>query len=162
MKHYAYTIIILLLFAACRSNRTVDHRTEGESNIEEGYTKSSTDDSRHETERTDTTHTIQNEVFFARTTEYNPDGTIRQVREEWRETGSSQLGTSRTRSSGVSLKKEEVTHHRKLDFKFTESLKELTKTDSRLIQGSEWFWVVFAGILLLLIGGVFAYRKLKK
>lgn len=156
MKPYVI-ILIILCFPSCRSNRNVDRTMQEESKVETVESTHSKDSSHVVREFEGSNTKITNEQRYIRTTQFNPDGSIRCLREEWRGIGSIELADGRGRSSEVSVseQKTDSTYKRELKKVGFEKLKSFT--DTRPVQGSEWLWILLAvGIIGL---GIFLIKK---
>lgn len=89
---------------------------------------------------------------FSRTTDIDTAGNIRRVQETWRGSGRSELALLRDSSRTVSVTEEEILVQDKDSIILNEEEHTINDSDSRPVQGVEWFWVVIgAGLLLLLI-----------
>lgn len=151
-----------LLFIAfgCRNSR-LERSTL--SNVTDEQTTSTTtraDSTRIETSETDSVSTTTETDEFIRTTSYRDDGTIQAVQEHWRRSGSVQLAKSSGRSSTVRVTDTNVKVERRTLQKVDLNQLKKAKTDSRLIQGADW-WCLLLGLLsvaLIVIG----IRKMKK
>ncbi len=152
MKPHAPILLILcVVFSACRSSRSLDSNVSELHQDESFYTRAESGNKTVESQYSDSVFKQRDENRYLRTLEFNPDGSIRSLSEEWRNIGSSELALSGGRSSETSDKKVKESEARNSENQFQEQKKETVKTDSRPVQGSEWFWII---ISLAAVGGV--------
>ncbi len=140
MKPYVI-ILIILCFLGCCSNRNVDRTMQEESKVEAVESTHSKDSSHVVREFEGSNTKITNEQRYIRTTQFNPDGSIRCLREEWRGTGSLELADGRGRSSAVSVSEQKSDSTYKKELKKIEFEKLKSFTDTRPVQGFEWLWI---------------------
>lgn len=150
MKYYVI-VFFILCFLACRSNRNIDRTIQEGSKTETSKSIDRKDSSTVDTEYQESRTKVSNEVRFIRTTAYRPDGTIRSIQEECRGSGSTELVDGRGRSS-----ENTVTEIKNDSTAVTESKKDLkekiqSSSDSRPIQGVEWFYIALGFGALVLV-----------
>lgn len=160
MKYGLY-ILLLIVFVACRSNRTMDRTTESKSVAEETYTASQVDSARITAEQRDSASTVTNVSLYAKTTFFGDSGRISAVREEWWNAESSGVAVRSGRTSEIYVTDRKETSHKKMEQNTFDTIKEAVKTDSRLIQGVEWLYVI-SGIAVFLVLAFFLFKKFRK
>lgn len=156
MKPYVI-ILIILCFLGCRSNRNVDRTMQEESKVETVESTHSKDSSHVVREFEGSNTKITNEQQYIRTTQFNSDGSIRSLHEEWRGIESLELADGRGRSSEVSVNEQKTDSAYKRELKKIEFEKLKSFTDTRPVQGFEWLWILLAVSLLGL--GAFIIKK---
>lgn len=164
MNRYAFIFIFsLYVLTACRSNRTVDGTMETRSDAETSLSKQTHDSIASQTIRRDSTTKITTEKQYIRTTWYRPDGTIQKIQEERRGARQDELAISHTGSSDVSVKETQSDSISKTKEQTREAEHEDNTTDTRPVQGIEWFWIAIAISLVAGIGLIafFIYKKVK-
>ena len=160
MKYGLY-ILLLAVFVACRSNRTMDRTTESKSVAEETDTITQVDSTRITAEQRDSTSTVTNVSLYAKTTFFGDSGRISAVREEWWEAGSTGVAVRSGRTSEVHVTDRKEASHKKMEQNSFDTIKEAEKIDSRMIQGVEWLYVI-SGIAVFLALAFFLFKKFKK
>ncbi|SBV91846.1 conserved hypothetical protein [uncultured Dysgonomonas sp.] len=150
MKYYV-VVFFILCFLACRSNRNIDRTIQEGSKTETSKSIDRKDSSTVDTEYQESRTKVSNEVRFIRTAAYRPDGTIRSIQEEWRDSGSTELVDGRGRSS-----ENTVTEIKSDSAAVTESKKDLkekmqSSSDNRPVQGVEWFYIALGFSALVLV-----------
>jgi hypothetical protein len=158
MKYGLY-LLLLVVFVACHSNRTMDRTTENKSVAEGTDTVAQVDSTRTSAEQRDSTSTITSVSMYAKTTFFGDSGGISSIREEWWDAESSGVAVRSGRTSEVHVTGRNETAHRKMEQSAFETIKEAVKTDSRLVQGNEWGWFAAAFVLVVVIFGYWEYRK---
>ncbi|MDD4778833.1 MAG: hypothetical protein PHV53_11175, partial [Fermentimonas sp.] len=98
---------------------------------------------------------------FIRITEFDSTGTVRRIQETWRDRQRIDLVAEERSGRTVSVKNtdQQITI-RDTTSTITNEVKEVN-TDSRPIQGLEWFWVVLSGVLVLTVIIYIIYNRIK-
>lgn len=166
MKLHAF-ISICFLFAliACRSNKDMHKVSESASETETKASIQSKDSTVTTTNTRGRTSNITTEKQYIRTTWYRPDGTISAVQDSWWDSQRDELATHEIGSSSVSVAKQKADSTKKVNQKKLETEQLNAFTDSRPIQGSEWFGVIIGiSVVLILVAIILytIYRKKKK
>jgi hypothetical protein len=150
MKLYAFiSVCLVFAFIACRSNKDLHKISEVDSEIQSGASTHSKDSTATTTSTRDSISDIASERQYIRTTWYRPDGTIRKIQEEGRETERARVAVSDTGSSDVSVSENKIDSTAVTKAQSKEVVHEDTDTDSRPVQGNEWGW--FAGAFVLVV-----------
>ncbi|MDR1883730.1 MAG: hypothetical protein LBR26_13240 [Prevotella sp.] len=109
--------------------------------------------------RCDSMADITAERQYIRTIWYRPDGSIQAVQDNWRGADRTGVAVSHTGSSDVSVAEQTTDSASVTGTQTKETVSEDSKTDYRLVQGTEWLWV--AGAFVLAVAG-FGFWKYKK
>lgn len=157
------TIILLALLSlvGCRTKRNTSRyelHTVGSERVER-----LTDSIRIVEDNQQTTERSGSEVdqSFIRITEFDSTGTVRRIQETWRDRQRIDLVAEERSGRTVSVKNtdQQITI-RDTTSTITNEVKEVN-TDSRPIQGFEWFWVVLSGVLVLTVIIYIIYNRIK-
>lgn len=162
MKHYGILILLLVVLGACRSNRHSDSSYVNQQSSTETGAIVRKDSTRSEREGKNTVGTITNEVREIETTYYRPDGTIQKIQRERRNTGSSELSVSDTRSSDVSVTTDSIYREKHQASETTDIRATTSVVDNRPVQGSEWLYVAGVIGVILVIVIIILIRKFRK
>jgi hypothetical protein len=102
------------------------------------------------------------EQIYTKITDYDSSGTIiRRVSEEWMDRQSADMAIRDRRKEAVSIMgKSMIIEERDTSHV---SINEITNTDtdSRLIQGNEWIWVILSIALILTVVIYIIYNKVR-
>lgn len=159
MRYACIYIILFVLAAGCRSSHQRDTSYQEDIDTQETTTIVRTDSTTVETEREENTSSVTQVQEYSRTVDYRDDGSVSRVQEQWRSTGSVQLAQSSGRSSAVSVTREETKTERKELLRIRKTELKKSTSDTRLIQGWEWFFV--ASGILIVIAIIFYIRSRK-
>lgn len=159
-----YALIILLFIGfGCRSSRnTTDTHISDHSKGSKKEVSSETISLQSSMLTTTRTATDTNIKEYFRTTLFNPDGSVSQVQETWRDTRRNELADSTgQRSDDTLINRSDSTS---TDIANDIEVKQTTQsqTDSRPVQGVEWLYVACVGGIVILIIIIFAWPKKKK
>lgn len=99
------------------------------------------------------------EQIYSRVTEFDSTGSVRRVSEEWRDRRYSDLADEERDERAVSVagSEEEVITRDTTSVIVRETIHN--KTDSRPIQGADWFWVILSAVLILTVVIYLIYNK---
>lgn len=150
---YGFYIVIWFFLLGCRSTRDSNRFTSIDTDVRKESQFAQKDSTVTEQSHRDSTATLSTTSEFLRTTTFRNDGTIHSLQEYWRNTGSTELSVSSGRQTNVSVTQQHASST--IDENKKEIVKEeiKTTTDTRPIQGFEWFWIVVvivAAVLFLL------------
>lgn len=153
MKLYAI-FLLLFIVSGCRSSRSTtdthisDHSTQKGMSVKNETI--SLQSSMLTTTRTATDTRIKE---YFRTTLFNPDGSVSEVQEAWRDTGRTELADSTGRSSDDTLITRSDSTVTETNTDIVASEKRQSETDSRLVQGWKESGAIalIAGILLFIL-----------
>ena len=147
-----YIVIIIACLYSCRTNKRTDSSYKAESEITQETQTVARDSTAGKSQERDTSVRIAGEDKYIRVVDFDSLGRISSVREEWRNARSAELDVRDRRSSYVSVSTLQTdTFLHKLS-KMENSLKTDFKSDSRPVQGLEWFWII--AVLVLAISGI--------
>lgn len=99
------------------------------------------------------------EQIYSRVTEFDSTGSVRRVSEEWRDRRYSDLADEERdeRAFSVAVSEEEVITRDTASVTVQETIH--SKTDSRPVQGADWFWVILSAVLILAVVIYIIYNK---
>jgi uncharacterized protein YcfL len=157
------TIILLALLSlvGCRTKRNTSRyeiHNAGSERVER-LTDSIriVEDSQQTTERSGS----ETDQSFTRVTEFDSTGTVRRIQETWRDRQRIDVVTKERFGRTVSVAEtNQQIIIRDTASTVTNEVAEV-KTDSRPIQGFEWFWIVLSGVLVLTVIIYIIYNRLK-
>lgn len=162
MKPYALIILLFIGFG-CRSSRnTTDTHIRDHSKTSKTEVSNETISVQSSMLATTRTATDTNIKEYFKTTVFNPDGSVSEVQEQWRDTRRNELADSTGQRSDVSgINRNDSTS---TDVDNDIEVKQTTQshTDSRPVQGVEWLYVACVGGIVILIILLFAWPKTKK
>lgn len=162
MKPYALIILLFIGFG-CRSSRnTTDTHSRDHSKTSKTEVSNETISVQSSMLATTRTATDTNIKEYFKTTVFNPDGSVSEVQEQWRDTRRNELADSTGQRSDVSgINRNDSTF---TDVDNDIEVKQTTQshTDSRPVQGVEWLYVVCVGGIVILTIIIFAWPKTKK
>lgn len=162
MKPYALIIIFFIGFG-CRSNRNAtDTHIRDHSKTSKTEVSNETISVQSSMLATTRTATDTNIKEYFKTTVFNPDGSVSEVQEQWRDTRRNELADSTGQRSDVSgINRNDSTS---TDVDNDIEVKQTTQshTDSRPVQGVEWLYVACVGGIVILTIIIFAWPKTKK
>lgn len=162
MKPYALIILLFIGFG-CRSSRnTTDTHSRDHSKTSKTEVSNETISVQSSMLATTRTATDTNIKEYFKTTVFNPDGSVSEVQEQWRDTRRNELADSTGQRSDVSgINRNDSTF---TDVDNDIELKQTTQshTDSRPVQGVEWLYVACVGGIVILTIIIFAWPKTKK
>lgn len=157
MRHGVYCLRVLVILAvvalgSCNARKTIQKNSRSfrtDQRIEQSFDK----EIKTEKAGTDVRIEAKEDAWeFSRTTDIDTAGNIRRVQETWRGSGRSELALLRDSSRTVSVTDSEIIIQDTDSMILNEEEQTINDSDSRPVQGVEWFWVVIgAGLLLLLI-----------
>jgi uncharacterized protein YcfL len=157
------TIILLALLSliGCRSKRNTSRyelHTVGSERVERVIDSIRiVEDNQQTTERRGS----ETDQSFSRITEFDSTGTVRRIQETWRDRQRVGLVTEERSGRTVSVTEtDQQLTIRDTTSTVTSEVVEV-KTDSRPIQGFEWFWVVLSAVLVLTVIIYIIYNRLK-
>jgi hypothetical protein len=168
MKKYAqhtYLLLVICLFivfslAGCKARKSVARSVVVESTVERVETTTDTSRITLKTELNIQTQEATQDNTFIRTTEFDSTGTvIRSIREEWRDVRSAQLSVLDRQEDYLSITGTSTFVSERDSTVSTTIEISKTETDSRLIQGVEWLWIVIGIKLILIIVLLFYAQK---
>lgn len=162
MKIYAL-IILLFIGTGCRSNRNAtDTHISDYSKETKKEVSSETISLQSSMLTTTRSATDTNIKEYFRTTLFNPDGSVSQVQEAWRDTRRNELADSTGQRSDVSgiIRKDSTSSDIANDIEVKQTTQ--SQTDSRPVQGVEWLYVACIGGIVILIILLFTWPKKKK
>lgn len=163
---YIYIIIIIILLGvglgSCRAKKNiqrVEETSAGNERIERVIDTARTVEIITETEDIRGSEIDQ---IYTKITDYDSTGTvIRRVSEEWRDRQSADMAIRDRRQGAVSVTgKRVVIEERDTSHVLTNEITN-TDTDSRLIQGKEWIWVILSIALILAVVIYIIYNKVR-
>lgn len=162
MKPYALIIIFFIGFG-CRSSRNItDTHISNHSKETKKEVSSETISLQSSMLANTRTSTDTNIKEYFKTTVFNPDGSISEVQEQWRDTRRNELADSTGQRSDVSgINRNDSTSTQVAN---DIEIKQTTQshTDSRPVQGVEWLYVaIVAGVIILIII-LIIWLKIKK
>ncbi len=150
---FIYCIILSVCFGVslggCRAKKSLEKTQEDTTIVErsERYSDSTRTEQRS-TVRDDISR-AENERSYTRTTEYDSTGNVLRVSEEWRDRQSSDLAVRDHRQESVSITgSEKQVVETDSSYTVIQETKHV-QSDSRPVQGFEWFWVILVGALIL-------------
>lgn len=161
---HIYFIIIILLgigICSCRAKKNiqrVEEASAGTERIEQVIDTARTVEI--STEREDIRGSEIDQIY-TKITDYDSTGTvIRRVSEEWRNRQSADMAIRDRRQESVSVTAKQVVIEERDTSQV--SINEITNTDtdSRLIHGSEWIWVILSITLVLAVIIYMIYNKI--
>lgn len=165
MNHGIYNfvgvvLILLLVCSGCRGlkvssrNKTEASRTERvERSVESARTT--------ELEEQRTEHRgSKAERVFSRVIEYDTTGSIQRVSETWRDRRLSNVSAEERTARVVSITNSDELVSQKDTAHAIITETSHTKTDSRPVQGFEWFWVILSSVLI--IAGILIFTTKRK
>lgn len=160
--HITLSIILLGVgFSGCKSNRVIQKHETSRTDYQRIETVK--DSIRVSTGTIESSERSGSEVdqTFTRVTEFDSTGTVRRVQETWRDRQRIDLVTEERSGRTVSVKNtdQQITI-RDTTSTITNEVIEVN-TDSRPIQGFEWFWVVLSGVLVLAVIIYIIYNRTK-
>lgn len=162
MKPYVLIILLFIGFG-CRSSRnTTDTHISDHSKETKKEVSSETISLQSSMLTTTRTSTDTNIKEYFRTTLFNPDGSVSQVQEAWRDTRRNELADSTGQRSDVSgINRNDSTSTQVAN---DIEIKQTTQshTDNRPVQGVEWLYVALVGGGVLLIIFIIIWLKVKK
>lgn len=162
MKPYVLIILLFIGFG-CRSSRnTTDTHISDHSKETKKEVSSETISLQSSMLTTTRTSTDTNIKEYFRTTLFNPDGSVSQVQEAWRDTRRNELADSTGQRSDVSgISRNDSTSTQVAN---DIEIKQTTQshTDNRPVQGVEWLYVALVGGGVLLIIFIIIWLKVKK
>lgn len=149
---HALVILAIVVLGSCNARKTAQKNSRSfrtDQHIEHSIEK----EIKSEKAGTDIRIEAKEDAWeFSRTTDIDTAGNIRRVQETWRGTGRSELALLRDSSRTVSVTDSEIIVQDKDSVILYNEEETIHDSDSRPVQGFEWFWVVIgAGLLLLLI-----------
>jgi uncharacterized protein YcfL len=157
------TIILLALLSliGCRSKRNTSryelHTVESERVERVIDSIRIVEDNQQTTERRGS----ETDQSFSRITEFDSTGTVRRIQETWRDRQRIDVVTKERFGRTVSVAEtNQQIIIRDTASTVTNEVAEV-KTDSRPIQGFEWFWIVLSGVLVLTVIIYIIYNRLK-
>jgi hypothetical protein len=166
MKNDYICFIIIILFlgiglGSCRAKKNiqrVEEASAGNERIERVVDTARTVEISTETEDIRGSEIDQ---IYTKITDYDSTGTvIRRVSEEWRNRQSADMAIRDRRQGAVSVTgKRVVIEERDTSHVLTNEITN-TDTDSRLIQGTEWIWVILSITLILAVIIYMIYNKI--
>ena len=162
MKPYAL-LILLFLVSGCRSSRnTTDTHVSDQSTLSQTNVRNEQISTKVSTLSVVSTATDTNIREYFKTTVFNPDGSVSEVQEAWRDTRRNELADSTGQRSDVSgINRNDSTS---TDISNDIELKQTTQshTDSRPVQGVEWLYIACVGGIVILIIILIIWLKIKK
>lgn len=162
MKPYVLIILLFIGFG-CRSSRnTTDTHISDHSKETKKEVSSETISLQSSMLTTTRTSTDTNIKEYFRTTLFNPDGSVSQVQEAWRDTRRNELADSTGQRSDDTLINRNDSTSTDVDNDIEVKQTTQSHTDSRPVQGVEWLYVACVGGIVILIIIIFAWPKKKK
>lgn len=159
-----YIVIAVCLgisLGGCRTKKSIQ-KTQVDTTVVEKVERHS-DSTRTEqrtAERIDITRD-ENERSYTRTTEFDSSGVVRKVSEEWRDRRSADVAVRDNASETISMTgSEKRVEETDSSYTVIQETKHI-QSDSRPVQGFEWFWVIVGGAIILSIVIFFIIRKKK-
>ena len=157
------TIILLALLSlvGCRTKRNTSryelHTVESERVERLTDSIRIVEDNQQTTDRSGS----ETDQSFTRITEFDSTGTVRRIQETWRDRQRVYLVNEERSARTVSVKNtdQQITIRDTTSTVSSEVVE--VKTDSRPIQGFEWFWIALSGVLVLTVIIYIIYNRLK-
>ncbi|MDD4778822.1 MAG: hypothetical protein PHV53_11120 [Fermentimonas sp.] len=160
--HITLCIIILGVgFSGCRASKTIQRDQTIQTNTEKFESINESVNSEAVTAESSDRSGSEVNQSYTRITEFDSAGTVRRVQETWRDRQRIDLVTEErtVRTVSVAEKNQQITI-RDTTSTVTNEVVEV-KTDSRPIQGFEWFWTVLSGVLILAVIIYIIYNRRK-
>lgn len=159
--HITFVFLFLGVLAGCNAQKRMSRNAEEQARTERTETKTADSRVKEESQTDISTQTNEQDRTYVRITEYDSTGYVRRIQEEWRDIGRSQLSVldqSRHHISidGMTAVTLERDNSRSV---VTENVK--TSSDSRLVQGIEWLWVILGVIITVTIIGYIIVKSKK-
>lgn len=155
------TLLISVVSVSCRVSRNSE-KTETIREASERI-EHSVDSSRENSIETElgNLRIDESDEYYLRITEFDVDGAIRRIQEQWRNRRSTNVADWNRQQESVSLSGSEKKVIEK-DSSYT-AIQETkhVQSDSRPVQGFEWFWIVLVSGILLAIAIYFIIKKKK-
>lgn len=162
MKPYALLIVLFLVFG-CRSSRnTTALDSRDKSTQKETSAKKETISLQSSMLATTRTATDTNIKEYFKTTVFNPDGSVSEVQEQWRDARRNELADSTGRSFDDTLINNNDSTFTEIDTDIEVKQTTQSHTDNRPVQGVEWLYVACVGGIVILIILLFTWPKKKK
>lgn len=168
MKKNRYTYIFVcfvfigLVCGGCRAKRNISISENIVSKNEKIEVKKDTSRVEKKSQTHQSTKTNEEENSYVRVTEYDSTGTvIRRIQEEWRDIGRSQLSLLDRSRNNISLDGMSSITVSSDSSRIVSTENKETISDSRLVQGVEWFWVILVLVLIISVV-IFIIIKKKK
>lgn len=163
MKHdLIFIILIVLVFTSCKTRKNSQQFSAVKSEI--GNIATSFDKS-IETEEAGSNISISTTEAmwkFTHRIEFDSLGNIRAIQETRRGSGRTQLAVRNDTSRNISIKDVLNKTISAQNLETAELSKSDFKSDSRLIQGADWVWVILSVTLVIaVLVYIFRYKKLK-
>ena len=157
----AITLLCSVVFSSCRAKKDLQRNEETNSRSErvERFVDT-TRVTAVEEQRTDKRGS-EVERQYTRTTEYDTTGRVQAVSETWRDRRLSNVSSEERDARTVSVAGMSVDIIERDTS--TTIISEVVKvdTDSRLIQGAEWFWIILSLILIATVIIYIIYNRIK-
>ena len=157
MKHAGYILLFFVFVTCgCRSNKSVAR--SGESSFSEQVAEKTVEKTTTEEHKGTQIHSSAKEETFeySRISQIDTAGNVHTIQETWRQVGRIELAVLNDSSRNISLS--DVVANRVVSTDIDSVYNEVanTKSDTRIIQGSEWLWLLF-GVGLVI--GFFLFLK---
>lgn len=154
-------VLVLLLLTSCRSSKSTFRNGSYAMAVERverrldsiRIVESTTQRSEHSGSEA--------ERVFSRVTEYDSTGTIRSVQETWRDRRLSNVSSEErdTRTVSVANTDEHIFTRDTVHVVVSETSQ--IKSDSRPVQGYEWFWIILSIVLIATVIIYIIYNRVK-
>lgn len=162
MKPYAL-IILLFLASGCRSSRnTSDTHVSDQSTLSQANVRNEQISTKVSTLSVVSTTTDTNIKEYFKTTVFNPDGSVSEVQEQWRDTRRNELADSSGRKQDDTLINRNDSTTTDIDNNIEVKQTTQTHTDSRPVQGVEWLYIACVGGVIIFIIIILAWPKQRK
>ena len=159
--HITFVFLFLGVLAGCNAQKRMSRNAEEQARTERTETKTADSRVKEESQTDISTQTNEQDRTYVRITEYDSTGYVRRIQEEWRDIGRSQLSVLDQSRHHISIDcMTAVTLERDNSRSVvTENVK--TSSDSRLVQGIEWLWVILGVIITVTIIGYIIVKSKK-
>lgn len=144
-------VLVLLLLTSCRSSKSTSQNGSYAMAVERverrldsiRIVESTTQRSEHSGSEA--------ERVFSRVTEYDSTGTIRSVQETWRDRQLSNVSANERAGRAVSVANTDEHIFTRDTVHVVVSETSQIKSDSRPVQGYEWFWIILSLVLIVAV-----------
>jgi hypothetical protein len=157
---YGFSLIIFFVLYGCRTDSTVDnYRASEYASFAQKDEQTVSFDSLASQLQASIVRLLQIRETSV-VTEFDTLGRVRSISKSRRAVGLREVGSVDARQDVLHIASEKSDSSGTVFKTATERLKKETKTDTRPVQGEDWFWIAAGfSVLAVCVGGVFMLKK---